>query len=258
MAQYPGAIVSVTNPAGTSPLATGPDHAVLHSTINDEVVAIETTLGTNSGTSVLKNAVAGKFAVMNTGGTLDAGVLGTPMVRGGTIGTAVIGTSTVEGGTANNQVIGSPTITGGAYNAGTFGTPVIGTIAPSGTAVPLSFGGGITGKTVTLSDSAGGTIAVNVQTANMFSIVLGTSAGNRTIGSPTNHSTSNNGQIITFAIKTSGSANGTIVWPTSAFRISQDIGTPAVGTGTLWHYFSWRRNSVDGLWDFQGQIKNLG
>jgi hypothetical protein len=81
---------------------------VLHQHLNahgSATNAIETTLGTNSGTSVLKDFTAGEFAVArNAGGTL---------------------TDTITLGTFNNGVLGTPAITGGTYNTGTFGTPTL-------------------------------------------------------------------------------------------------------------------------------------
>ena len=75
---------------------------------NDIVEAIETTLGTNSGTSVLKHFVAGEFPVRVTGvaatGTLQ---------------------QTVVGGTHNNTTLGTSSIVGGSVNSATFGTPTL-------------------------------------------------------------------------------------------------------------------------------------
>lgn len=137
---YPSAIDSFTNPSGTQTLAS-PDHALQHSDINDTVEAIETVIGTTSGTSVLKNLSVGKFAAPTAGGTLTtttlssgtiSGVLvgtstitggtssiqvinnstqGSPAITGGTASVMLIGTSTIQGGTAKNQVLGTPTFT---------------------------------------------------------------------------------------------------------------------------------------------------
>lgn len=63
---YPGTIDSFTNPAGTNTLAS-PDHAGQHSDINDAVENMQSVMGTNSGTSVLKNFTAGQFAVSQSG-----------------------------------------------------------------------------------------------------------------------------------------------------------------------------------------------
>lgn len=181
MAQYPSAIISLTNPAGTT-LLTGVDHAVAHSALNDEVIAIETALGTNSGTAVLKNATVGKFAVMNTGGTLDAGVLGTPMVRGGTIGTAIIGTSTVQGGTIASPVINvTSDATGDMYyrnSSGVFSRLAMGAsgrvittdgTTPSWGTVSGEPADGWTAASGTWSYSSGSVITINTDLSTTFS-----------------------------------------------------------------------------------------
>lgn len=62
---YPGTIQTFTDPSGTSPLAAGPDHAQLHTNINDTLEAVQTVLGTTAGTAVLKNLTAGQFAMPN-------------------------------------------------------------------------------------------------------------------------------------------------------------------------------------------------
>lgn len=58
---YPPQIDAFTNPSGTNTLDS-PDHALQHTNINGAVIAIENVLGTNSGTSVLKNFVTGNMA----------------------------------------------------------------------------------------------------------------------------------------------------------------------------------------------------
>lgn len=70
MASFPDAIVSISNPISTSKL-NSPSHAAQHTTINAEVIAIETILGTNpegSSTTVKDRLVAieaDKFDVAN-------------------------------------------------------------------------------------------------------------------------------------------------------------------------------------------------
>jgi hypothetical protein len=123
---YPADKYTQVNVDGTTSLATD-DHAARHNAVGAELVLIETTIGTNSGTAVLKDATVGKFAVMNTGGTLDAGVLGTPMVRGGTIGTSIIGSCNIVGGTFTGGTITANTIGSATILAGTIGTALIGT-----------------------------------------------------------------------------------------------------------------------------------
>lgn len=141
---YPSSIDAFTSPAGTSLLASGPDHAVLHTSVNTAIGSIETVVGTNSGTNVLKNFTAGKLAARTVGETH-----GTSTWIGGTIGTVTVGTSLIQGGTVNNAVVGSPSVTGGTTtgalnNSGTFGTP------------SLTLGGDTTGDL--FYRSAGGTV----------------------------------------------------------------------------------------------------
>lgn len=210
---YPASIDSITTPAGTQVLST-PSHSGIHGSVNTAITAIETVMGTNSGTAVLKNFTAGDFAVrQNSGGTVQ--------------GTFVV-------------------------NGGTFGTPVINYIASSGTNQPTKMNQTIIPTVVTLTDSPSGTISINSTLGNVFQLTLGTTAGNRTIGVPIN---SFPGAAITFAIKASGSANGTIVWGTT-FRFS-DAGTPSLGSASTWNYYGYRYHNDDGRWDFQGQSKNL-
>lgn len=90
---YPGTVKTFTDPAGTS-LLTSPDHAGLHTDMNDTVEAIQNTIGTTAGTNVLKNFAAGEFpARVNSGGTI---------------------VQTLTGGTINNSTFGTPTVVVGS------------------------------------------------------------------------------------------------------------------------------------------------
>ena len=82
-ASYPGTVEAFIALSGTSKLSS-PDHTTQHTLERDNIVAIETVMGTNSGTAVLKNFVAGDFAAR---------------VNGETFGTPTIGTITVPGTT---------------------------------------------------------------------------------------------------------------------------------------------------------------
>jgi len=277
---YPSSLDTFGTPAGTSVLGS-PDHALDHRTLGSSVGTIQQVIGTNSGTAIAMNFIAGNFAArINSSnvpqqalnaGTFGTAILGTPSITGGTIGTAIIGTSTIQGGTINNAVVGSPTITGGTINnvvigsptitggtanALTLGTPIIGTITVPGTVAGLSFSAAIAPGVGTITDSAGGTLTVNAQQGNIFYSVQGTAAGNRTIGTPLNPT---GYQQLTYAFKSSGSANGTLVWPTGAgaFTLSQDVGTPAIGTGVSWSYYAWRYSQISSKWEFNGQSKNI-
>ena len=284
---YPGTVQTFTNPVGTNTLDS-PDHAVQHTTENDTLVNIQNTLGTTAGTALLtaflstdkpvRMNASGTPSQTLTGGTINTFIVGTPTVTGGTftsitantatlgsptitggtLNTFIAGTPTVTGGTftsitANTATVGSPTITGGTINSAVLGTPIVTVINSSGTTVPTTFGESIAPTVITLSDSAGGTITPNAAAGQVQMLTLGTTAGNRTLGTPTN---ATSGQALTLGIKASGSANGTLVWA-GIYRFSQDVGTPAIGTGTTWNYYGWRYNTTDTKWDFTGQSRNI-
>ncbi len=218
---------------GGSFLATN-DHALNHRVLGSAVIATENKLGIGAG-----SAAANKILVGSGAGTSAWG----QTWNGGTLGTA----------TLNNGVVGTPAITGGTGNAMVLGTPTIGTVTVPGTVNALSFSAAIAPGVGTIADSAGGTLTVNAQAGQIFYSAQGTSAGNRTIGTPQNPTPY---QLLTYAFKSSGSANGTLIWA-PIFRISQDIGTPTIGTGVTWNYYSWRYNAIDTKYDFQGQSKDL-
>lgn len=268
---YPSSIDTDAVSAGTSPLSS-PDHSNRHNTVGSAMIAVETVLGTNSGTAILKNFTAGKFAVSDNAGTLNNAIVGTPRItggtassfilgtstiQGGTVANAVIGTSTVQGGTLASNIISSPTVSGGVFTSGTIngatlGTPTIGTIAVSGTVAPLSVGAGLAPTTITLTDAPSGTIALNAQAGQIFHMILGTTAGNRAFGTPTNPT---EGQAITFRLKQNSNNTGTIVWP-SIYRFNEN-GTPTLGTTSSYNYYGWRYNTVDTKWDFQGNSRGI-
>jgi hypothetical protein len=116
---YPSSIDSFITPAGTNTLSS-PDHASAHIAITTAISALETVLGTNQGTSVLKDFSAGQYPLrINSGGSV------VQAIGGGTFNNPAIGTPSITGGTMNAGIFGTPTITGGAMNSGTFGTPQI-------------------------------------------------------------------------------------------------------------------------------------
>ncbi len=175
---------------------------------------------------------------------------------------AVIAVETVLGTTAGTSIAKDfsagqfavrQNSSGVVPNQLTLGTPIADQIASSGTTIPTKINQGLAPTVVTLTDTAGGTMTANAAAGQVFNLVLGTAAGNRTLGTPVNATA---GQAINYAVKASGSANGTLVWA-GAFRFSQNSGTPTVGTGTTWNYFGWRYNGVDSKWDFQGQSLNV-
>lgn len=99
---YPTTILANTDPSGTS-LLTSPDHASLHTTVNDDLTAVENKLGLGAGSAAANQALIGSGAGTSAWtGTWNAATFGTP---------------TITGGTANNQVLGTPNLTGGTLVA---------------------------------------------------------------------------------------------------------------------------------------------
>jgi hypothetical protein len=122
---YPSAKQTFTDPAGTSTL-NSPDHAGLHTDINDTVEAIQDTVGTTLGTNVLKDFAAGNFPIRRnasgaiqetvSGGTINNSTLGTPTIIGATLNNATFGTPAVTGGTATSITLTTPAFSAGAVN----------------------------------------------------------------------------------------------------------------------------------------------
>ncbi len=134
---YPAVKQTFTDPSGTSPLATGPDHASLHTDNNDTLEAIQDTVGTTAGTNVLKSFAAGEFPVRANSsnvlqqviqGTANNSTLGTPTITGGTLISPLL-----TGGTANSQIIGTPVITGGTLTLPQIKTNTMGSASYTGT-----------------------------------------------------------------------------------------------------------------------------
>lgn len=272
---YPSTIDSFTNPVGTTQLSAD-DHAQQHRIEGSAAVALENKVGIGSGSAAANQILVGSGAGTSAWGsvwnlaqlgtaTINNATVGTPRITGGTASAFLLGTSTLTAGTINGQIVNAGTLANGVYGTAQFtggtlanaavGTPTIlgGTIAGSGTAAAISFGIAIAPNAGSLTDSAGGTFTVNAATAQVYFSVMGTNAGNRTLNTPANPTS---WQPINYAYKASGSNNATLVWGT-AFQISQDVGTPALGTSTSWNYFSWRYNPISTKWDFQGNSLNL-
>lgn len=259
-----------TTAQGTSTLSS-PDHALDHRTLGSAALALESKVGVGAGSPTLNRILVGdgngtatwgtlvaNFRLNSSlfsGGTVASGVINSNDINGGTIsGVSIQGTTTL-GGTLNaaSGIIGTPQITGGTASAITLGTPTIGTVTIPGTVTALGFSAAIAPGVGSVADVASGTLTVNAQAGQVYYSVQGTAAGNRTIAAPLNPT---GYQQLTYAFKTSGSANATAVW-NSIFRFSQDVGTPALGTGVTWNYFGWRYNPIDTKWDFVGQSKNI-
>lgn len=216
---YPGTIQTFTNPAGTNTLDS-PDHASQHTTENDTVLAIQNTLGTTAGS-----------ALFTAYGAADK-----PAKK-------------------NSETLGSVTINGGTINSVTLGTPIANNINSSGTTAFTTFGAGILVGEVTLSDSAGGTITPNAAAGNMFTLVYGTTAGNRTIALPANIS---GPAWVGLRVKQNAASTGTVLWATNYKFSGGTANAYALGTtASAWNYFAFRYNSAGTTMDEQGQIVNI-
>jgi len=193
MAAYPAAIDSYTPVAGTTLEATA-DHANMHNIVGSAAVGIETNLGTNSGTSVLKNFVAGDMAARVNNETF-----GTPKILGGTVGTALVGTSLIQGGTVANALVGTSRIWGG-----TVGTAIIGTSTIQGGTInnavlrPSYYDGTFAGT--------GGTLTIDLSTANEFRLTFGTNNGTLAVSNETN------GQKVVISLTQDAVGTRTIAW----------------------------------------------
>ncbi len=131
---YPAVKQTFSDPSGAS-LLTSPDHASLHTTVNDTLEALQDTIGTTPASSLFTafvasdkpakknnetfgtvNLVGGTInAVRFTGGTIDAssitgGTITGQVVNTGTISGGVFGTAQVTGGTVSNVLLASPTV----------------------------------------------------------------------------------------------------------------------------------------------------
>jgi hypothetical protein len=120
---FPSSIDSFTNPSGGDLVATV-DHAAQHTNINTAINSIESVIGTNSGTAILKNFTAGIFAARQNSETMgsltvNSGTINTSLVTGGTF-TGTVTTSNFISGTLTN-----PVMTGGTATSSVFITPVI-------------------------------------------------------------------------------------------------------------------------------------
>lgn len=123
MSNYPAGTDSLVNPLSTD-VTSVVDHAANHTNANNAIMAVESNMGTNSGTNIHKSFVAGNFPArinssnvlqQNLQGTVNNSTFGTPAITGGTIASTVY----------NNGIFGTPAITGGTANAQTLGTPIV-------------------------------------------------------------------------------------------------------------------------------------
>lgn len=255
---YPSSIDSYIPVSGTSSLAgASTDHGNNHNVAGSAFVALEKALGTTNAQNVISaftpNQVAvpmqnGTLGVVIAQGTFNNGVLGSPSITNGTASNITVETPNILSGTLSGTITNN-----GIINNGSYGTPAIDVISARNAGTGIGFNNAMYPSVGTITDSAGGTFTVDARASQIYYCVLGTAAGNRTLGTPSNPSPY---QQLTFAFKTSGSANGTLVI-SSVFRSSQDYGTPTLGTGVSWNYYNFRFNAIDSKWDYIGQVLNL-
>jgi hypothetical protein len=248
---YPASLDSYSPIQGTTFVAAD-DHATRHNAAGSAIVGIETVLGTTAGTSIAKFFAAGDFAVREN----TAGVFQHQMV-GGTIN-SLLGTTptfvnpTNTGGTYGGTLTITGTALNGVFNSPTLGTPIVNHFTSTGTTVPSVADRALAPTVVTLTDVPGGTIAVNAPSAQVFHMILGTTAGNRTLAAPTN---ATEGQVIIFRTKQNTNNTGTIVY-NAIYRFGQ-AGTPTLGTQSTYNYSAFRYNGVDTKWDHAGNSLGL-
>lgn len=107
MSNFPAGTDVLVNPLSTD-FEDVVDHAANHTNANNAIMAVESNVGTNSGTNIFKNFVAGNFpARINAAGVLQQAISGT---FSGTSNNSTFGTPAITGGTATTQVIDTPTI----------------------------------------------------------------------------------------------------------------------------------------------------
>lgn len=209
---YPGAADSFTNPTSSSYLGS-PSHSTQHININDSMVAVQTTLGTTAGTSVLKDFAAGQFpARVSASGSISH------TLSGGTINNTTLGTPTVTGlsvssGTINNSVLGTPSITGGTI------TSFIGTAQITG--------GTVTGAQIGTNIITGGTATSTVLNSNTVGSpsITGGNWTTGTINNPLIGTPSISGGTVTSLIGTAQITGGTVT--------GAQLGTNTITGGTV-------------------------
>lgn len=243
---YPATLDSFSNPQGTTLLSN--DHALEHRNVGTSIIAVETVVGTTAGTNVLKNFVAGDFpSRINASNILQQVTTGTVNLSAGTITGQI-----VNSGTVANGVYGTATYQGGTGNSMTLGTPIINHFTSSGTTIPVIADRALAPIVGTLADSAGGTITANSPSQQIVEINLGTTAGNRTLGTPANPV---DGIFLGYRVKQNTNNTGTLVWA-SVFRFNSS-GIQVMGTQSTWNYYGWRYNTTDVKWDFQGNSSGI-
>jgi len=117
--KYPAALDDFTNPGtATYEDATGYEHDLIESQQHDAIEAIQATLGTTAGTSIIAGWSAGDLACKTDGGTVNNAVIGTPTFSAGAIGFADLAAS------VKSQILSDAATDGGTTAATTLATMV--------------------------------------------------------------------------------------------------------------------------------------
>lgn len=241
---YPSSLDTFTDPAGTDLVSTD-DHAGMHTAEHTAIKAIEAVVGTTAGTNVLKNFSAGNFpARINSSNVLQQALQGT--INTSLLGTPNIANGTITGGTINTSI----------FNAGTLGTPTLsGSVIVSGTATPVKIGNALAPSVVTVTDVPSGTVVPNASAGQVFSLTLGTTAGNRTLGNPIN---ATDGQVLSWRVKQNANSTGTILYESQYTFSDGTANAYSIGTtASKWNYFNFRYNALGTQWDDQGNLTNI-
>lgn len=151
MSNFPAGTDVLVNPLSTD-VTSVVDHAANHTNANGAIMAVQSNMGTNSGTNIHKNFVAGNFPArisstgvlqQNISGTVNNSIFGTPAITGGTatnstFNNGTLGTPASVGGTINSATLGTPAITGGTWTTPIFQGNIDGWIAATDTWVYAS------------------------------------------------------------------------------------------------------------------------
>lgn len=192
---YPASITTFPDPSGTS-LLTSPDHAALHSSVNDTVEALENTLGTTSGTAVLRFFTANDTPVRMQGVASNGTVQGTLSIpiaiisnltgTTGFLSGMVITTASISNSTLSlSQFSGTASLAAGTATNLLINTPIIGTPATTGGTITNSvYSGGTATAAITnlpyvldRSTSLGTVVNTTVDTAIYSLAVAGNTLG---------------------------------------------------------------------------------
>ena len=148
MANFPSSLDTYTTVAGTILLTSGDGHAGIHNNAGSQIVAIETNIGTNSGTNILKNFAAGNFPVrINSSNVLQQAI-------SGTINSSTLGTPTIQGAVVTEANLNLTDLTTADVGTAKHG------LAPKAPNDATKFLNGVGAWTVPVTGAAGETMAI--------------------------------------------------------------------------------------------------